>query len=76
MQSGSKKENKFTERFQKALPEANAELVKLSKHNQWWVRLYVAKTMRRHPELRQDNVIASLSKDSNSLVAKAAAPNR
>jgi hypothetical protein len=66
------RENGFVDRFQKALPEANAELAKLAEHKQWWVRLYVVKMMRRHPEFRQDDVIDTLSKDDNPLVAKAA----
>jgi len=66
------KENVFNDRFKKALPEVNAELAKLAKHDQWWVRLYVAVIMRRHRELQQDEVIAMLSKDSDPLVAKAA----
>jgi hypothetical protein len=70
------KENEFDAQFQKVLPEANAELAKLARHEEWWVRLYVAKMMGRHLELRQDDVIDVLAKDKNSLVAKAAAPNR
>jgi hypothetical protein len=68
-------ENGFVDRFQKALPEANAQLAKLTYHKEWWVRLYVAKTMRLHPELRQDDAIKTLAKDSNPIVAKAASPN-
>jgi hypothetical protein len=66
------KENRFAERFQKALPEANAELAKLAKHKEWWVRLYVAWMMRRHPEVRQADVLQLLSADNNKLVREAA----
>src|SRR3990172_8389184 len=48
--------NGFAEQFQKALPEATAELAKLAKHKEWWARLYVAWIMRQHPELRQADV--------------------
>jgi hypothetical protein len=65
------KENGFAERFQKALPEANTELAKLAKHKQWWARLYVVWTMRRHPELRQTDVLQQLASDSDPQVNKA-----
>ena len=60
------KENKFDERFQKALPEASAELAKLAKRQEWWVRRYVSEIMRQHPELRQAEIAQQLSADSNS----------
>ncbi len=66
------KENGFAERFQKALPEANAELAKLAKHDEWWVRLYVAWIMRRHRELRQPAIVQSLTADSNALISETA----
>jgi len=66
------KETGFNDRFQQALPEANTELAKLAKHKEWWVRLYVAEIMLRHRDLRQDDVVALLSKDSDPLVAKSA----
>lgn len=65
-------QNDFAERFQAALPEANAELAKLAKHKQWWVRLYVAEIMRQHPQIRQPELVRQLSADSNELVSKAA----
>jgi hypothetical protein len=65
-------ENGFAERFQRALPEVNAELTNLAKHREWWARLYVAEIMRQHPELRQANVVQRLCTDSNALVSKAA----
>jgi hypothetical protein len=66
------KKNKFDERFQGALPEANAELKKLAEHGEWWARLYVVYIMRQHPELRQADIIDQLSADSNLLVREAA----
>lgn len=58
------KENKFDERFQKALPEADAELSKLAKRQEWWVRRYVAEIMQQHPELRQADIAEQLSAES------------
>ena len=67
------KEHGFGEEFQKALPEAKAQLWKLSERDdEWWARLYVAEIMRRHPELRQPLVIQRLSADDNALVSKTA----
>lgn len=65
-------ENDFSERFQQALPEANAELVKLAGHDQWWARRYVVEIMRRHRELRQPHVIRLLSRDADDRVSKVA----
>lgn len=66
------KENGFAERFQKALPEAKAELVKLAKHKEWWARLYIVCMMRRYPELQQADILQQLTADSNILVSKTA----
>ncbi|MEX2169779.1 MAG: hypothetical protein WD851_10745 [Pirellulales bacterium] len=66
------KENKFGEEFQKALPEAKAQLWKLSERDEWWARLYVAEIMRKHRELRQPLVIQRLSADENALVSEKA----
>ncbi len=65
-------ENGFAERFQKALPDAADELARLAKHDEWWVRLYVASIMRRHRELRAPAIVQQLTADSNELVSKAA----
>jgi hypothetical protein len=65
-------ENGFAARFQWALPEANVELAKLSNHDKWWARRYVAEIMRRHGELRQADIIRRLSEDTNSQVSKRA----
>jgi hypothetical protein len=64
--------NGFDERYQTAFPEAMKLLAKLTEHEQWWVRLYVAEIMRQHRELRQPEVLEKLSLDSNELVGKAA----
>lgn len=66
------KDKEFSDRFQKALPEATAELAKLAKHDQWWARLYVAEIMRQHRELRDAAVLEQLRKDSHALVSKTA----
>jgi hypothetical protein len=66
------KQNKFSERFEKSLPEANGELAKLAKHKEWWVRLYVAYIMRQHPELRQADVWKQFGADTSKLVSTAA----
>lgn len=61
----------FTDRFQQALPEAREELTKLAK-GEWWARLYVVWIMRKHPEIRQDDLWNRLSKDSEEIVKEAA----
>jgi hypothetical protein len=62
------KENGFAERFQAALPEANETLTTLANHDEWWVRLYVAYIMQKHPELRQEDVMQQLGNDDNILI--------
>jgi len=47
------------------------ELDKLSRFDEWWVKLYVAEIVRRHEELRDEKILERLRKDSNELVAKA-----
>jgi hypothetical protein len=66
------KQHRYNERFQAALPDAKSELLKLGSHEQWWARRYVAEIMRRHPELRQDDVLQKLRQDSDDSVSKAA----
>jgi hypothetical protein len=66
------KKNKFDDRFQMALPEATAELAKLAKREEWWIRYYVAEIMRRYPDLRQPDILQQLSTDNNALVSKSA----
>lgn len=62
----------FDDEFDKTLPAAKQQLLRLSKHDEWWVRLYVATIMRRHRELRLADVLGKLSHDSNDLVKEAA----
>lgn len=66
------KKKKFDEQFQKALPKAKQQLAKLAEYDQWWARLYVVQIMRRHRELRLDDVLDRLSRDSNALVSELA----
>jgi len=35
---------------------------------EWWVRLYVAETMKKQPQLRDEVILKKLEKDDNSLV--------
>jgi hypothetical protein len=65
-------ENKFSERFQAALPEAKEQLLKLARHREWWARLYAAEIMRQHPELRQENIVQQLQEDADELVSETA----
>jgi hypothetical protein len=66
------KQHRHKDRFQAALPDAKSELTKLGSHKQWWARRYVAEIMRRHPELRQEDVLQKLLGDSDESVSKAA----
>jgi hypothetical protein len=66
------KQHRHKDRLQAALPDAKSELLKLGSHEQWWARRYVAEIMRRHPELRQDDVLQKLRKDSEESVSKVA----
>ena len=66
------KDHKIYERFPNAIPDATAELAKLAKHKDWWVRLYVAWIMRQHRVLREPAIVQQLTTDSNELVSKAA----
>jgi len=52
-------------------PPVATELEKASRSSHWWVRLYVAKIMRRHPGFRQPELIERLKKDAHPLVRKA-----
>lgn len=64
--------NGFVEYFQKVLPEAKVQLLKLSRYDQWWGRLYVAEIMRQNPELRLEDVLSRLSNDRDVSVRKVA----
>jgi hypothetical protein len=62
----------FDDRFPFTMREAKMQLSQLSEHELWWVRLYVAETMRQNPDFRQDDVLEKLSRDDNNLVSNAA----
>jgi len=49
-------------------PEAVAELEKLSRHDAWWARLYVAQVVAQHSELGSASLIMRLAGDANPLV--------
>jgi hypothetical protein len=66
--------NGFNDRFQQSAPEAIQQLTKLGQRLEWWSRLYVAHIMRKHQELRRDDVWESLGKDDNELVREATKP--
>lgn len=51
--------------------EAAAELEKLSKHEAWWARLYVAEILRQHPQFRTPALIDRLKADAHELVRRA-----
>ncbi len=53
------------------LQAALSELDKLSKFDEWWVKLYVAEMLRRHDVFRRGDILQRLRKDLNPLVAKA-----
>lgn len=50
--------------------EINNYLKELSKSKIWWVRLFVAETMRQHPDLRADQILEYLSKDNHNIVSE------
>lgn len=52
----------------KVEPEAAKALADLVHHEQWWVRLYVAETIRQHPQFRTDEAIAILLLDPDESV--------
>ena len=53
-------------------PDARAQLDFLSKHPQWWARLYAAEIIRQHPEFGTDELVKRLSDDPHALVQKTA----
>lgn len=69
-----KKEHGFQQEFDAAKPAALEELTALSQHEQWWVRLYVAEILRRHPEFRTPLLMERLRKDEHELVRGAIPP--
>jgi hypothetical protein len=52
--------------------EALKQLIELSRHKRWWVRLYVAEILRQHPQFDLPRVIRELKQDENALVREAA----
>jgi len=52
----------------RAEPAAIAEMDKLSHHDLWWVRLYVANIASRHPEFSSAPINERLQRDPNALV--------
>ena len=51
---------------------ARKGLAELGDHEQWWVRVYVARMMNRVPALGVKNVLKSLRQDENRFVKAAA----
>lgn len=49
-------------------PAVVRELDKLSQHKEWWVRMYVAEIIRRHPEMGTKAARDRLAADTNDLV--------
>ncbi|MBW3596709.1 MAG: hypothetical protein KY475_05475 [Planctomycetes bacterium] len=52
--------------------DAEQKLEELSKHKEWWVRLYVAEVLDRYPTLRSPALIERLTGDEHRLVREAA----
>ena len=50
-----------------ALDELNA----LSRHDRWWVRLYVVEILRHHPDLSQPEMFNRLKEDRHAIVREA-----
>jgi hypothetical protein len=50
------------------LRSAKDALERLAKHEQWWVRLYVAEILRRYPDLGTPEMIDRLKTDEHDLV--------
>jgi hypothetical protein len=66
------KKHRYEDQFEKAAVDTIAQLAALAKNEQWWCRLYVAEVMRKHPELRQNDLLKELADDSNEHVRRAA----
>lgn len=49
------------------------ELEKLSRHREWWVRLYAAEILRAHRAFRRQDIIDRLKQDKNPLVRRSLA---
>lgn len=62
-------------RDRESIRAAIDQLDRLSRFDEWWVKLYVAEMMRRYdrkPDLRDGDIVARLRKDKNPVIAKAA----
>ncbi len=66
-----KKENQFTDALAEVGRDVAEQLDALAKHRQWWVRLYAAEVLRRHPELGEPETIKQLRQDAHELVREA-----
>lgn len=62
-----KKENRFL-KPETDIPVALEQLDILSRHEAWWVRLYVAETLRQNPEFRTPELVERLENDEHELV--------
>jgi hypothetical protein len=54
------------------LGKAKQLLQELSKHDKWWVRLYVAEIVQQHSDFQLADVLERLKSDDHELVRKAA----
>lgn len=66
------RKHEFDQRIPFVMERAIKQLSQLSENERWWVRLYVAETMRQNRDFRQTDVLEKLSRDDNELVSKAA----
>ena len=65
-----KQQHSFLEEDQ-VEPQAVEQLEKLSSHEAWWARLYVAEILRQHPEFRTATIVKRLNEDDHPLVRQA-----
>jgi hypothetical protein len=57
-------------------PAAVEQLEKLSRHSEWWVRLYVAELLNQEPEFQTPELVKRLNDDNHTLVQKAMSRQR
>ncbi len=65
------KENGFKHAFRQTTRQAVEQLELLSRRDAWWVRLYVAEILHRHPEFRTPEVMTRLKNDQDKLIRQA-----
>jgi len=53
--------------------DPKAALQSFADRPEWWVRLYVAETMKKQPQLREEVILKKLEKDNNPLVKETVA---